>query len=345
MEAKYFVLLYSKYSPNSNKLLDSLKNSRHDLTQVVPLQLVCVDNEMVRDRIMKDKTIQISSVPCILIIYNDGGVEKFEGTNAFNWVDELIQTHFPDQNQEHEQQNRQNQQDQQDRQRHNDQQDRQRHNDQQDREDKQDEQYRQERRRRQQQQQDQQDQEDQEDRRHREKRRNKQGVEIDIERGNRIIQKLDSENYSDDNKSKNKYKSKSIKNKSKRSVQSVESEGKTRIDDLSTDDDSEKVVVKTDRKLRKRVQSEVSEGRFDSIIPPKSIRQDSNNYVIDDSLFNDSQTDNRSENAGAIKVSTSPADKGKSGIMARAQELAKSRESDDKVRNNIPGLGLDNRRL
>ena len=53
-------------------------------------QLVCIDNEEVRDRIANNKEIDIEAVPCVLNIFNDGNVEKYEGLDAFKWVEQIV---------------------------------------------------------------------------------------------------------------------------------------------------------------------------------------------------------------------------------------------------------------
>jgi hypothetical protein len=90
MESQSTILLYSKYSQYSNKLIKLIEESNTDFVKNVNLTNLCVDNEDVRKRILKSKNIIIQNVPCILILYNDGGVEKYEGDDAFKWVEEII---------------------------------------------------------------------------------------------------------------------------------------------------------------------------------------------------------------------------------------------------------------
>lgn len=94
------VLLYSKYSPMSNKLMSALSSCPLDLKMLVGLSTVCVDNEEIRKQILKKgNKIEISSVPCVLIVYNTGGVEKYEGGSAFEWIEETINRYMPIQSQ------------------------------------------------------------------------------------------------------------------------------------------------------------------------------------------------------------------------------------------------------
>ncbi len=87
---KICVLLYSKYSNNSKKIIDRLEQSNIDISKTIGLQLLCIDNEQLRNRILKSKQIKIVSVPCLLILLPDGTVEKYEGQDMFNWFDEIL---------------------------------------------------------------------------------------------------------------------------------------------------------------------------------------------------------------------------------------------------------------
>jgi len=90
------VLLYSKYSPMSNKLISILSSCQLDLKVLVGLSTVCIDNKEIRKQILqKNNKIEILSVPCILIVYHTGEVEKYEGESAFEWIEETINKYMP----------------------------------------------------------------------------------------------------------------------------------------------------------------------------------------------------------------------------------------------------------
>ena len=97
MELRTCTLLYSNYSPKSNELLQNLRNCPVNLEAMVGLSFLCVDNEKIRKKIVKSKNIQINSVPCLLILYNTGDVEKFEGTRVFEWIDDIVRHNLPPQ--------------------------------------------------------------------------------------------------------------------------------------------------------------------------------------------------------------------------------------------------------
>ena len=90
MELNLCILLYSKYSSNSKKLIDYISNSGVDLPNLLNLQTICVDNEEIRKKIINATHIGIKSVPCLLLTYKDGGLEKYEGLKVFNWFEEVL---------------------------------------------------------------------------------------------------------------------------------------------------------------------------------------------------------------------------------------------------------------
>jgi hypothetical protein len=79
----------------SNKLMNALKSCPIDLNISVGLNTVCIDNEGIRSQILKANKIEISTVPCVLIVYSTGGVEKYEGENAFQWINETVSKFMP----------------------------------------------------------------------------------------------------------------------------------------------------------------------------------------------------------------------------------------------------------
>lgn len=95
MEQQLCVLLYSKYSKHSKRYIEILKQSPIDFVSKVNLKTVCIDNEEVRQRILNSQKIDINYVPCILLVYPDGGVEKYEGGTAFKWAEEIIRSFAP----------------------------------------------------------------------------------------------------------------------------------------------------------------------------------------------------------------------------------------------------------
>ena len=79
----------------STKLLTALSSCPVDLATTVGLNSVCIDNDQVRKRILKNGKIDINTVPCVLIVYRSGGVEKYEGVGAFQWIEEAVSKFAP----------------------------------------------------------------------------------------------------------------------------------------------------------------------------------------------------------------------------------------------------------
>lgn len=86
------ILVYSKYSNNSKRLIDLIQNSNVDFSG---LKSLCVDNDKIRKRIKQNPHLDVTTVPCILNIYANGTVEKFEGAYAFSWVEKIIALNAP----------------------------------------------------------------------------------------------------------------------------------------------------------------------------------------------------------------------------------------------------------
>lgn len=83
------VYLFSKYSNACNSFTDLVNSANIDY-----LSPVCVDNKLVRNRILSSK-FNIQALPCLLFIYTAGNIEKFEGEACFRWAEELKQKMTP----------------------------------------------------------------------------------------------------------------------------------------------------------------------------------------------------------------------------------------------------------
>jgi hypothetical protein len=78
------IFLYSKYSPNCKRLMDTIKSSNLDF-----FVNLCIDNQIAREKVLKS-SFKIESVPCLIVTYPSGGVEKFEGSSASHWTENLL---------------------------------------------------------------------------------------------------------------------------------------------------------------------------------------------------------------------------------------------------------------
>jgi hypothetical protein len=91
MNSPYSVLLYSKYSDCCKKLFQTIENFGLDIKSVINIKNLCIDNKIVRNRIKQNNQMEITKVPVILTILPDGVVEKYEGEQAFQWIEGIFQ--------------------------------------------------------------------------------------------------------------------------------------------------------------------------------------------------------------------------------------------------------------
>ena len=66
MESQFSVLLYSKYSSLSKSLMNMIHTSGVDFTTKFSLQPLCIDNEEIRARILKNTQLQITATNIIV---------------------------------------------------------------------------------------------------------------------------------------------------------------------------------------------------------------------------------------------------------------------------------------
>jgi len=79
MEPETLVVLYSKFSPKCKQILDVYTNNP-------AFEFVCIDNRVIRDKILKAAHINVQSVPCVLFVYPNRTVEKLEGVEVVDWL-------------------------------------------------------------------------------------------------------------------------------------------------------------------------------------------------------------------------------------------------------------------
>jgi len=78
------VLFWSKYSSSCKQLLGEMKSYG------AMIDTVCVDNPKIRKRIATNPKLQITVVPTLLSIYQNGVVEKYEGEKVFQLLYEAF---------------------------------------------------------------------------------------------------------------------------------------------------------------------------------------------------------------------------------------------------------------
>ena len=77
MTDEKIICLHSKFSKYSKNLLYLVQN------KLTFIKFICIDNNKVRKRILNDKKLNVTTVPCILVVFSTGIVEKYEGEAAF----------------------------------------------------------------------------------------------------------------------------------------------------------------------------------------------------------------------------------------------------------------------
>jgi hypothetical protein len=86
----YLIVLYSKYSPQCQTLLDLFV--KHPVPFIKP---VCVDNTAVRRQLFKSSRIRITTVPAVILVFPKKRVEKYEGGQVYNWILEQYTARLP----------------------------------------------------------------------------------------------------------------------------------------------------------------------------------------------------------------------------------------------------------
>lgn len=77
------IVLYSKYSSQCQRIINYYHPS------LTFIHFICIDNMDIRKQLAKT-SLKIKSVPCAVLVYNNGKKEKFEGPNVADWVIEQI---------------------------------------------------------------------------------------------------------------------------------------------------------------------------------------------------------------------------------------------------------------
>jgi hypothetical protein len=89
-DPEYMVILYSKYSYHCKKILQVYNPELMNY-----FKLVCIDSSVIRSRLAKSKSIQITTVPSVLLVYPGNKVERFEGDGVTDWILRQIAQNLP----------------------------------------------------------------------------------------------------------------------------------------------------------------------------------------------------------------------------------------------------------
>ncbi len=79
--ADYVIVLYSKYSPKCQTLIEIARKN-----PLGHIRFVCVDHTNVRQKLLKSNRFHVSTVPSILMVYPNNKIEKYENASIYDWV-------------------------------------------------------------------------------------------------------------------------------------------------------------------------------------------------------------------------------------------------------------------
>lgn len=85
MQPEYLIVLFSKYSSVCQSLLEL-----YDEQSMNTIKFICIDHSTIRKRVLEDKILQVKQVPCVLFVYPQNRIEKFEGSNVTKWLSEKL---------------------------------------------------------------------------------------------------------------------------------------------------------------------------------------------------------------------------------------------------------------
>jgi hypothetical protein len=89
---EHTIFLYSKFSNHCKRLLTAIRaQANEEITTVINVKEVCIDSVGIRERLKSDTMYSIKSVPCFIVVYEDGVTEKYEGRDASNWYVSLME--------------------------------------------------------------------------------------------------------------------------------------------------------------------------------------------------------------------------------------------------------------
>jgi hypothetical protein len=70
--------------------MELVRSSGINIGQALSIQTICVDNEQIKQRIVDNSDIAVNTVPCLLLAFPDGGIEKYDGISLFKWFQQSI---------------------------------------------------------------------------------------------------------------------------------------------------------------------------------------------------------------------------------------------------------------
>lgn len=80
------ICFYSKYSKVSQEFMKLVQRQKKE-----KIQFVCIDNKEIREKIKKDKVINVTEVPCIMKLYSNELIEKMTTAESFKWIQDILE--------------------------------------------------------------------------------------------------------------------------------------------------------------------------------------------------------------------------------------------------------------
>ena len=85
------ILFYSNFSNSSRIFLDLV--TQYNLDKYI--KFICIDHKKFRDKLKRSSILKIDKVPCLLKLYEQGTVEKYDDKAVFEWLGNLIDATTP----------------------------------------------------------------------------------------------------------------------------------------------------------------------------------------------------------------------------------------------------------
>lgn len=85
VKIKDIILFYSEYPKNCQNIFIFINKYNLRLTTV------CIDKKVVRTHIRNDKLFNITHVPTLIVVYENGEAEKYEGAKIIEYMKQLIE--------------------------------------------------------------------------------------------------------------------------------------------------------------------------------------------------------------------------------------------------------------
>lgn len=83
------ILVYSKYSKHCSQLMQLIDSAQIPWEKVAKFVPLCIDNDVIRKRVLSSSKVTVHLVPTILVLNSNGLIEKFEADKAFEWASDI----------------------------------------------------------------------------------------------------------------------------------------------------------------------------------------------------------------------------------------------------------------